>query len=64
MVVRSGEEEKGEWITETRNVLEDYKKLFGSEPQKVKGIRIQINSQHTKSQAEAYWRSVRFKARP
>jgi hypothetical protein len=64
VVVRSGEEERGEWITETRNVLDDYKKLFGSEPQKVKGIRIQINSQHTKSQAEAYWRSVRFKAHP
>lgn len=64
VVVRSGEAEKGAWITETRNVVEDYKKLFGSEPTRVKGIRIQINSQHTKSQAEAYWRSVRFKAHP
>lgn len=62
VVVRSGEADKGEWITETRNVAEDYKKLFGSEPKNVKGIRIQINSQHTQSQAEAYWRSVRFKA--
>lgn len=62
VVVRSGEAEKGKWITETRNVVEDYKRLFGNEPKNVKGIRIQINSQHTQSQAEAYWRSVRFKA--
>ena len=64
VVVRSGEADKGKWITETRNVVEDYKKLFGSEPEKVVGIRIQINSQYTKSQAEAYWRSVKFKAHP
>lgn len=64
VVVRSGEDKKGQWITETRNVVEDYKKLFESEPENVKGIRIQINSQHTNSQAEAYWKSVRFKAHP
>jgi hypothetical protein len=64
VVVRSGETEKGKWITETRNVVKDYKKLFGREPKKVRGIRIQINSQHTNSHAEAYWKSVEFKARP
>jgi hypothetical protein len=64
VVVRSGEASKGTWITETRNVREDYKRLFGEEAEKVVGVRIQINSQHTKSQAESYWRSVTFKAAP
>ena len=64
VVVRSGDQELGNWVTEIRNVVEDYKKLFGSEPKNVEGIRIQINSQHTKSEAESYWRSVRFKAQP
>ncbi|MFQ5990153.1 MAG: DUF3047 domain-containing protein, partial [Candidatus Methylomirabilales bacterium] len=64
VVVESGDAEKGKWITETRNVVEDYKALFGDEPEKVEAIRIQINSQHTESQAESYWRSVRFKAHP
>ncbi|MFQ5988404.1 MAG: DUF3047 domain-containing protein [Candidatus Methylomirabilales bacterium] len=64
VVVQSGNNELGKWITETRNVVEDYKKFFGREPKEVRGIRIQINSQHTKSQAESYWRSVRFKAHP
>ena len=62
VVVRSGDTQKGEWIAETRNVVADYKRLFGKEPEKVLGIRIQINTQHTKSQAEAFWRSVKFKA--
>ncbi|MFQ5931751.1 MAG: DUF3047 domain-containing protein [Nitrospiraceae bacterium] len=64
VVVESGDAEKGKWITVTRNVLEDYKKLFGGNPDGITGIRIQINSQHTKSQAEAYWRYVKAKARP
>jgi hypothetical protein len=64
VVVRSGDKEMGKWVTEMRNVVEDYERFFGSKPKKVKAIRIQINSQHTKSEAEAYWRSVRFKAHP
>ncbi len=64
VVVGSGDAERGRWITETRNVVEDYKKLFGAEPNKVRGIRIRFNSQHTKSNAEALWRYVMFKAQP
>ena len=64
VVVKSGHAELGKWVTVTRNVVEDYKELFGREPGEVQGIRIQINSQHTKSRAEAYWKSVIFKPYP
>ena len=60
VVVRSGEAERGKWITETRNVAEDYRKLFAANPDKVQGVMIQINSQHTASRGESYWRSIRF----
>ncbi len=61
VVVRSGSSEAGKWITETRNVYDDYKKLFHEEPQNVAGVRIQINSQHTGSSAESYFGDVAFK---
>lgn len=32
VVVGSGEEQAGEWITFERNIVEDYKRLFGDEP--------------------------------
>ena len=64
VVVESGNTESGRWVTMTRNVAEDYKRLFGHAPDKVVGIRLQINSQHTKSRAESYWRSLTFKAFP
>ena len=32
IVIRSGKNKMGEWVTEERNVFEDYKKLFGRNP--------------------------------
>jgi hypothetical protein len=63
VVLRSGPAELGKWIVETRNVYDDYKKLYGSEPPAVKGIRLQINSQHTGDSAESYFADVLFKKR-
>ena len=62
VVVQSGESQTGRWLTETRNVYNDYKKLFGHEPPPVGGIRIQINSQHTSSAAESYFADVVFRS--
>jgi hypothetical protein len=62
VVVRSGPAETGKWMTETRNVYEDYKKLYGDGDKSpvVSGMRIQINSQHTKTSAESYFAEVMF----
>ena len=61
VVVRSGPADMGKWISESRNVYEDYKKLYGSEPPAVSGMRLQINSQHTGTSAESYFADVTFK---
>ena len=61
VVVRSGPADMGKWISESRNVYEDYKKLFGEEPPAVSGMRLQINSQHTGTSAESYFATVAFK---
>jgi hypothetical protein len=61
VVVRSGPAELGKWITETRNVYDDYKKLYGDEPPALKGMRFQINSQHTGTSAESWFADVVLK---
>ncbi len=63
IVVRSGPDETGKWITETRNAYEDYRKLFGQEPPRIAGIRIQINSQHTETSGESFFADVVFSRR-
>jgi len=60
VVVRSGPDDAGRWITETRNVWEDYKSLFGDEPPVLAGVRIQINSQHTATSGESFFADLVF----
>lgn len=64
IVVRSGEKDMGIWISESRNVLDDYTQLYGKEPDRAIGIRIQINSQHTGAQAESLWGRMTFQSSP
>jgi hypothetical protein len=63
VVVRSGKSGTGAWIKETRNVYDDYVKLFHEEPGAVAGVRLQINSQHTGTSAESYFADVAFQRR-
>ena len=52
IVVESGTTDKGRWLEISRNLYEDYKRMFGEEPRKVRGIRVQSNSQYTGDCAE------------
>jgi len=45
--VESGRSETGKWISETRNVYEDYKRFFGREPSKVGAVAIMTDSDDT-----------------
>ena len=60
IVLESGSEKLGEWITEKRNVFEDYKKLFGEEPPKTAKVSIWIDSDDTESEAEAFYDELMF----
>jgi hypothetical protein len=62
VVVRSGAADLGKWVTETRNVLEDYKKIYGEAPaEDVGGISILIDSNDTSSSAESYFGEILFR---
>ena len=60
IVLRSGVDRLGQWTVETRNVLEDYRRLFGGAPPKVGRVSLLINSQHTKSAAESWFAGLVF----
>jgi len=63
-VVGSGGKDLGKWVSVTRNVYEDYKKLFGHEPPAAEGLRFQINSQHTGTSAGSCLEYVEFRNTP
>ena len=62
IVVRSGPTDLGKWLTESRNVLDDYKKIYGEAPgEDVGAISIAIDSNDTNSTAEAYFGEIFFR---
>lgn len=64
IVLRSGADRLGQWVAESRNVLEDFRRLFGDPPPKAGKISLLINSQNTKSSAESWFASVVFTRNP
>ena len=63
VVMRSGSEDLGKWLTERRNVAEDYVKIFGESPDDPKAITISIDSNDTQSTAESFMGPILFRAR-
>jgi hypothetical protein len=61
VVCRSGATDANRWLQETRDVAADYRKAFGKTAPHVKGLRLQINTQHTGTSAESYFGEVAFR---
>ena len=64
VVLESGKEKLGKWICETRNVFEDYKKLFQEEPPEVGAVLLYINTQNTAGSGEIHYTNIYFSATP
>lgn len=64
IVCRSGSAELNRWFSESRNVVQDYRQAYGRSVPRVKGLRLQINSQHTGTVAESFFGHVAFRNSP
>ncbi|MBI3289227.1 MAG: DUF3047 domain-containing protein [Elusimicrobia bacterium] len=62
VAARSGDAGVGEWRSEERNVLEDYRRLFGEEPPSYSGIAIMTDADNTKDAAEAWYADISLSA--
>ena len=61
VVCESGAGDMNRWIFEARDVAADYQQAYGRPAPQVKGLRLQINSQHTGTTAESYFGEVAFR---
>jgi hypothetical protein len=64
VVCESGAAEANRWVAESRNLAADYERAYGRIAPRVKGLRLQINSQHTGTTAESYFGEVAFRSTP
>jgi hypothetical protein len=65
VIARSGPAEVGRWIAETRNVLEDFRKVHGEAPaEDVGAVSIGIDSNDVRDRAECVMGEITFKKQP
>ena len=62
IVVRSGPGELGHWLSERRNVVEDFRRLFGGEPPPIKLIGVESHSNDTRTRTSIRFGRLRFDA--
>lgn len=63
VAVRSGDDGAEEWRSEERNVLEDYRRLFGSDPPPYAGVAVMTDADDTQESAEAWYADISLSAR-
>jgi len=61
IVVESGADKLNQWITEERDILEDYRKAFGEDPPLISGVAIMTDTDNTGESAVAYYGDISFK---
>lgn len=61
VVVHSGPADLNKWITEKRNVVEDFKKIYGEAPDDPSALSLSIDSNDTNSTSEAMYGLIVFK---
>jgi hypothetical protein len=61
IVVESGESKLNQWVSQERNIYEDYRKAFGQEPPKISGVAIMTDTDNTGESATAYYGDILFK---
>jgi Protein of unknown function (DUF3047) len=62
IAVESGRERLGQWLEETRNVKDDYRRLFGEEPGRVVSVGLMTEADGSDRALEAYYGDIVFRA--
>lgn len=58
VAVESGDDKVGTWVSEERNIYEDYKKMFGEEPPHIGGVAIMTDTDDTQDEVTAYYGDI------
>lgn len=58
VAVESGDEKAGQWITEERNIYEEYRRIYGEEPPMAGAIAIMTDTDDTQDEATAWYGDI------
>lgn len=58
IAVESGQEKAGQWVAEQRDILADYRRVFGEDPPEAGAIAIMTDTDNTGAQATAWYGDI------
>lgn len=58
VAVESGDEKAGQWVSEERNIYEDYRKMFGKEPPRIGALAIMTDTDDTRDEVTAWYGDI------
>ena len=61
IVIESGKQKVGQWVSESRNIFEDFKTAFGEDPPMISGVAVMTDTDNTKDSAVTYFGDIVFK---
>lgn len=61
IVLESGADKAGQWVSESRNLYEDYRKAFGDDPPAISGVAVMTDTDNTQESAVAYYGDIVFR---
>lgn len=64
LAVRSGNEDAGRRLSEERNVVEDYRRLYKAEPPPLAGVSIMTDTGNTGSVSESWYADIELSSPP
>lgn len=64
LAVESGPARAGQWVSEERDILADYSRLFGEEPPEAGGIAIMTDADNTGAEATAWYGDITLSTTP
>jgi hypothetical protein len=62
LVVESGDERVGQWLTYRRNVFEDYRRAFGEDPADIVAVGVLTDTDNTQQAARAWYGDITLRA--
>lgn len=64
LVVESGAARTGQWLRYSRNVVDDYRRVFEAEPGRIRALAVLTDSDDLKTHSEAWYADVGFSRAP
>jgi hypothetical protein len=58
IAVESGNSRAGQWVTVERDILADYRRVFGEDPPEAGGIAIMTDTDNTGAEATAWYGDI------